>query len=96
MVANGYLVRTLTRSQAKNKRKIPNAHAHLHAVRVGFAVVVRLNHVHLRLLRCLAHSLIRLLRPGRQALPNNDTRKSFFMNRTQSNSPTYATNAAAE
>ena len=62
MVADGDLVGGVARGQAEYQLKIPNAHADLHAVGVGLAVIGSLGKVHLGLLRGWAHGFSKLLR----------------------------------
>src|ERR1700693_4067008 len=59
VVANGDLIGAFAGGVAKNKLKIPDAHAHLHTVGVGLAVVGRLGQVQVGLLRGWTHDSIR-------------------------------------
>src|SRR5215469_8399775 len=61
VVSDRHLVGTVTGGKTKNQRKIPHAHANLHAVRIGLAIIGRLYNVHLGLLRSRAHSFFSLL-----------------------------------
>ncbi len=56
VIADGDLVGAFAGGKAKNKLKIPNAHAHLDAVGVGLAIIGRLGEIDLRL-RSRTHGL---------------------------------------